>query len=99
MREMERKVIKGNLRRKSGMDRRVLVGAKRRDAVTVGGTESDPALRKRRQLIPAKELAKALADAPSIDYEQLRADLDAAADPSPKDWYAWSARAAGLTCR
>jgi hypothetical protein len=40
----------------------------------------------------AGELADALANAPSIDYEQLRADLDAVADPGLKDWYDWAAR-------
>lgn len=45
-----------------------------------------------RRFVPAGELAEALADIPSIDYEQLRADLDAVLDFSPKDWYEWAAR-------
>jgi len=45
---------------------------------------------RRRRFVPAGELADALADAPAIDYEQLRADLDAVADPGSKDWYEWA---------
>ena len=48
--------------------------------------------RPKRQFVPARELATALADAPVIDYEELRRDLDAYVDPRPKDWYAWAAR-------
>jgi hypothetical protein len=48
---------------------------------------------RRRRFVPARELAEALADAPSIDYEQLRADLDAVAGPGSKDWYEWAAGA------
>lgn len=47
---------------------------------------------KRRQFVPAEELAQILATAPYIDYEQLRADLDAVADPGTRDWYDWQAR-------
>jgi hypothetical protein len=47
--------------------------------------EADP--RKRRQFVPAKELAEALADTPSIDYEQLRADIDAVVDQDPTPRY------------
>jgi hypothetical protein len=41
-----------------------------------------------RQFVPAKELAEALADAPTIDYEELRADIDAHVDqdPTPRYW-------------
>jgi hypothetical protein len=41
-----------------------------------------------RQLVPARELAKALSDAPTIDYEELRADIDAFVDqdPTPRYW-------------
>jgi hypothetical protein len=44
--------------------------------------------RKRRQFVPARELAEALADIPPIDYEQLRADIDAVVDqdPTPRYW-------------
>ncbi len=51
-----------------------------------GGGESQPD--KRRQFVPARELVKALADVPSIDYEQLRADIDAVVDqdPTPRYW-------------
>lgn len=41
-----------------------------------------------RRFVPAGELAEALADVPSIDYEQLRAALDAVVDqdPTPRVW-------------
>jgi hypothetical protein len=44
--------------------------------------------RKRRQFVSARELAEALADIPAIDYEQLRADIDAVVDqdPTPRYW-------------
>ena len=44
--------------------------------------------RKRRQFVPARELAEALADAPKIDYKELRADIDAYVDqdPTPRYW-------------
>jgi len=41
----------------------------------------------------ADELRKALVNGDSgIDYEQFRAELDAVADPAPKDWWAWAER-------
>lgn len=46
----------------------------------------------------AKELRDALARGPAIDYEQLRADLDAHIDPGPRDWYEWAARADRYVC-
>lgn len=41
-----------------------------------------------RQFVPAKELARALASVPSIDYQQLRADIDVVVDqdPAPRCW-------------
>lgn len=43
---------------------------------------------KRRQFVPARELIVAFKDAPVIDYEELRADLDAVVDqdPTPRYW-------------
>jgi hypothetical protein len=43
---------------------------------------------KRRQFVPAKELIEAFADVPIIDYQQLRADIDAYVDqdPTPRFW-------------
>jgi hypothetical protein len=51
-----------------------------------GGCEPRPG--KRRQYVPARELAEALADLPPIDYEQLRADIDSVVDqdPTPRYW-------------
>ncbi|MGC1852575.1 MAG: hypothetical protein WA687_09080 [Solirubrobacterales bacterium] len=37
--------------------------------------------------MPAKELAEALAGIPRIDYEQLRADIDAVVDQDPTPRY------------
>jgi hypothetical protein len=37
------------------------------------------------------ELRRAIARGPGIDYDELRADLDATIDPYPKDWYEWAA--------
>lgn len=43
---------------------------------------------KRRQFVPVKELIAAFKGAPVIDYEELRADLDAVVDqdPTPRYW-------------
>jgi prevent-host-death family protein len=38
---------------------------------------------KRRQFVPTEELLEAFRGAPRIDYEQLRADLDAVVDQDP----------------
>jgi len=52
------------------------------------GATGEQRPRRPRQFVPARELAAALADAPSIDYEQLRADLDTVIDqdPTPRIW-------------
>jgi hypothetical protein len=43
---------------------------------------------RKRQFVPVRELAEAFADIPPIDYEQLRADIDAVVDqdPTPRYW-------------
>ncbi|MFY9586008.1 MAG: type II toxin-antitoxin system prevent-host-death family antitoxin [Actinomycetota bacterium] len=43
---------------------------------------------KRRQFVPRDVLIDALKDAPSIDYEELRADIDRYVDqdPTPRYW-------------
>jgi hypothetical protein len=58
----------------------------KRPSQSGGGGERRPG--KRRQFVPARELAEALADVPPIDYEQLRADIDAVVDqdPTPRYW-------------
>ena len=38
---------------------------------------------RRRQFVPAKELIEAFAHVPSIDYEELIADVDAYVDQDP----------------
>jgi hypothetical protein len=57
-----------------------------------GRTGSEPELVESGQSDLAKELRQALARGSGIDYKRLRADLDAVADPGPKDWYEWAAR-------
>lgn len=42
---------------------------------------------KRRQFVPTKQLIAAFGNVPSIDYEELRADLDAVVDQDPKPRY------------
>jgi len=56
---------------------------KRRFRGAKGRPEGEPRHGKRRQFVPAKELA----DAPSIDFDQLRADLYAVIDPDPTPRY------------
>ncbi len=63
-----------------------------------GGVAHEGRPHKRRQFVPARELAEALADLPPIDYEQFRADVDAFADPTPwgwDDWQTWGDRHLG----
>jgi hypothetical protein len=45
-----------------------------------------------RQFVPRDELLAAFKDAPCIDYEELREDIDAVADPAPWGWDDWEAR-------
>lgn len=89
---MESKAVNDKLRGKSGRDLRILDGGKKQGGTVKRGAGGDLGPHKRRQFVPAKELVEAFADVPSIDYERLRADLDAIADPSPRDWYDWQAR-------
>ncbi|HEX6688160.1 MAG TPA: hypothetical protein VF085_05790 [Solirubrobacterales bacterium] len=89
---MNRKVTGERPHSKIGMTLRILNGGKRDDSpVTTRGTR-ETVRDKRDQRAAAKEFVAAVADIPRIDYEQLRADLDAIADPGRKDWYAWAAR-------
>lgn len=43
---------------------------------------------RRRRFVPAAVVAKAFANAPRIDYEQFKADVDAYVDqdPTPREW-------------
>jgi hypothetical protein len=56
--------------------------------VVRGDFGSGPIRYRPRQFVPAKELAEALANTPAIDYEELRADIDAHVDqdPTPRYW-------------
>lgn len=40
----------------------------------------------RRQFVPWHVVAKAFEGIPPIDLEEFRAELDAIADPSPREW-------------
>ena len=47
------------------------------------------------QFVPRDELVAAFKGLPCLDYEELRADIDAHVDPSPwgwDDWKAWADR-------
>jgi hypothetical protein len=48
----------------------------------------EPRPARRCKFVPARELAEALEGIGSIDYEQLRADIDAVVDqdPTPRYW-------------
>lgn len=90
---MSRKVTDKRLRKGAGRDLRVLDGGKVLPDRTARPASEQ--LGKRRQLIPRDELLAVFEDAPTIDYEELRADLDAVADQTPwgwDDWEAWADR-------
>ena len=57
-------------------------------APTRTARQADELAGERRQLIPSDELLAAFEGAPTIDYEELRADLDAVVDqdPTPRYW-------------
>jgi antitoxin (DNA-binding transcriptional repressor) of toxin-antitoxin stability system len=40
----------------------------------------------RRQFVPRSVVAAAFSGAPSIDFAEFRADLDAYVDPTPREW-------------
>jgi prevent-host-death family protein len=80
---MTRKLTQRELRNDSGEVMRAL-DAGEDFIVTRNGTpvgELRPYLR--RQFVPTKQIVAAFKNVPSIDYEELRADLDAVVDQDP----------------
>lgn len=83
---MTRKLTQRELRNESGKIMRELDRGEdfvvTRNGVPVG--ELRPI--QRRQFVSRETVAKLFSGAPSLDYEQFRADLDADLDPSPREW-------------
>ncbi len=80
---MTRKLTQRELRNNSGEVMRALDAGEdfivTRNGKPVG--ELRPYLR--RQFVPTKQIVAAFKNVPSIDYEELRADLDAVVDQDP----------------
>jgi prevent-host-death family protein len=85
---MTRKLTQRELRNDSGEIMRALDGGE--DFIVTRNGEPVGELRpyKRRQFVPTDVLIDALKDAPAIDYEELRADIDRYVDqdPTPRYW-------------
>ena len=84
---MTKKLTQRELRNNSGKIMRALDGGE--DFVVTRNGKPVGELRpyKRRQFVPTDQLITAFKNVPSIDYEELRADLDAVADPDPTPRY------------
>jgi hypothetical protein len=80
---MGRRVTDRTASARSAQKLRALNGGKMTKGPANGRVKREAAPGKRRTFVPAKELAEALSAAPSIDYEQLRADIDAVVDQDP----------------
>jgi hypothetical protein len=85
---MNRRVRAKRIRSKCGRDLRLLDGGMRDGDPTKRRNASDVGPLERRQFVPRDELLAAFKGAPSIDYEELRADIDAYVDqdPTPRYW-------------
>jgi prevent-host-death family protein len=84
---MTRKLTQRELRNNSGEVMRAL-GKGEDFVVTRNGEPVGELLPyRRRQFVPTKQVIAAFANTPSIDYEQLRADLDAVVDQDPTPRY------------
>lgn len=85
---MTRKLTQRELRNDSGEVMRALDAGE--DFIVTRNGKPVGELRpyKRRQFVPTDVLIDALKDAPSIDYEELRADIDRYVDqdPTPRYW-------------
>jgi len=84
---MTRKLTQRELRNKSGEVMRALDAGE--DFIVTRNGEPVGELRpyKRRQFVPRDVFIEALKDAPSIDYDELRADIDRYVDPDPTPRY------------
>jgi prevent-host-death family protein len=80
---MTRKLTQRELRNKSGEVMRALDAGE--DFVVTRNGKPVGELRpyRRRQFVPSKQLIAAFQNVPGIDYEELRADLDAVVDQDP----------------
>lgn len=87
MNSMTRKLTQRELRRRSGRILRALDGGEEFVLTRKGKPVGELRPIKRRQFVPTDQLIAALKNVPSIDYEELRADLDAVADPDPTPRY------------
>jgi antitoxin (DNA-binding transcriptional repressor) of toxin-antitoxin stability system len=85
---MTRKLTQRELRNKSGEVMRALDAGE--DFIVTRNGRAVGELRpyKRRQFVRTEQLIAAFQNVPSIDYEELRADLDAVVDqdPTPRYW-------------
>jgi prevent-host-death family protein len=85
---MTRKLTQRELRNDSGEVMRALDAGE--DFIVTRNGKPVGELRpyKRRQFVPTGELIAAFRGAPSIDYEELRADIDRHVDqdPTPRYW-------------
>jgi prevent-host-death family protein len=85
---MTRKLTQRELRNDSGEIMRALDGGE--DFIVTRNGKPVGELRpyRRRQFVPTAQLIAALKGAPSIDYEELRADIDRFVDqdPTPRYW-------------
>lgn len=84
---MTRKVTQRELRNQSGEIMRALDEGE--DFIVTRNGEPVGELRpfKRRQFIPTAQLIEAFKDAPSIDYERFREDIDRYVDQDPTPRY------------
>lgn len=87
MSEMTRKVTQRELRNDSGKIMRALDGGE--DFIVTRNGKPVGELRpyKPRQFVRTDQLIAAFASAPSIDYEELRADIDRHVDQDPTPRY------------
>lgn len=87
MRKMTRKVTQRELRNDSGKIMRALDGGEDFLVTRNGKPVGELVPYRRRQFVPTKQIVAAFANTPSIDYERLRADLDAVVDQDPTPRY------------
>lgn len=85
---MKRKLTQRELRSNSGEVMRALDDGEDFIVTRNGRPVGELRPYKRRQLVPTKRLIAAFEGAPSIDYEELRADIDRHVDqdPTPRRW-------------
>jgi prevent-host-death family protein len=80
---MARKLTQRELRNQSGEIMRALDRGEDFIVTRNGTPVGELRPYRRRQFVPAKELIEAFAHVPSIDYEELIADIDAYVDQDP----------------